>query len=233
MENNDYYLEQRDKLLRNHRQMMAIGETMLTEKIDADFANQAIAHVTAEFDQLIPEIPYIGGKQHPMTDTLVQMTSMLALYRAIKDHLPLEENGDLTYEITVAWIERFPQLLRHLIGRYYMSGFMRQRKLKQASQSQKREYAGDFVYEVVADDSETYTWGINYLECAVVKFFAAQGADKFTPYMCRLDFLMFPAMGITLQRSGTVARGCDYCDFRFKWGGKNAAKESTGLLETE
>jgi hypothetical protein len=47
--------------------------------------------------------------------------------------------------------------------------------------------------------------------------------------MCRIDFLMFPALGITLKRSGTGAQGCDHCDFRFKWGGSAAKVKSTGL----
>jgi hypothetical protein len=47
--------------------------------------------------------------------------------------------------------------------------------------------------------------------------------------MCRIDFLMFPALGITLKRSGTRAQGCDHCDFRFKWGGSTAKVKSTGL----
>jgi hypothetical protein len=49
-----------------------------------------------------------------------------------------------------------------------------------------------------------------------VKFFHEQGADEFTPYMCFIDFLMFPAMGIALEREGTIAQGCGRCDFRFR-----------------
>jgi hypothetical protein len=72
------------------------------------------------------------------------------------------------------------------------------------------------VYEVVAGERPDQAWGINYLECGVVKFFHAQGADDFAPYMCLIDFLMFPAMGVTLERQGTLANGCTHCDFRFK-----------------
>ena len=65
---------------------------------------------------------------------------------------------------------------------------------------------------------------------STVKFFNDRGASELTPYMCRLDFLMFPAPGITLQRSGTRAQGCSHCDFRFKWGGSAAKARSTGLV---
>lgn len=33
--------------------------------------------------------------------------------------------------------------------------------------------------------------------------------------MCELDYLMFPALGIELKRTGTIAQGCTHCDFRF------------------
>ena len=72
---------------------------------------------------------------------------------------------------------------------------------------------------VPGQPGESFEWGLNYHECGVVKFFAAQDADAFTPYMCVMDYLLFPAMGVGLQRTGTIAHGCTHCDFRFKHGG--------------
>jgi hypothetical protein len=142
--------------------------------------------------------------------------------------MAVDEIGELAYQMAVTWIERYPKIFRHLIGRYYLSGFMQRRKQRQAELSQAKTYPGDFVFEYVAGDGEGFDWGINYLECAIVKFFAEQGAGELTPHMCRIDFLMFPALGITLQRSGTRAHGCSHCDFRFTWGGSAAAGNSNG-----
>lgn len=141
----DYYLKQSDKLLGRHRQMMAIGEPLLAERFNAEVAADLIQDAVSEFKGLLPVIPYIGGKKNPMTDTLVQMTSMLALYRTLKEHMPVEEIGELAYQMALAWIKQYPRLFRYLIGRYYMSGYMQRRKQKQAAVSQEQNYPGDFV----------------------------------------------------------------------------------------
>jgi len=212
----EYYTKQRHKLLKNHHKMMRIGQPIIAEKYGKALAETAVAESTTEFEQLIPQIPYIGGAANSMTDTLVEMTSLLALYRFLKQNgKPVAEIGDLFYEIAQAKVNHFPQWLRHLIGRFYLSRWNFRRLQKRAAVSQQRQYPDDFVIEPVpANDSDTLQ-GINYLECGIVKFFARQGAAELTPHMCRIDFLLFPAMGIQLKRTGTIAQGCTHCDFRF------------------
>ncbi len=212
----DYYMKQRPKLLKDHRKMMAIGQPIIQAKYGQALAETAVAKSAVEFEKLIPQIPYIGGAANSMTDTLVQMTSLLALYRVLKREGKLvAEIGDLFYEMAQAQVNRFPQWLRHLIGRFYMSRWNFRRLQKRAAVSQQRHYPGDFVIELVPSQDSQSLQGINYLECGIVKFFAQQGATKLTPHMCRIDFLLFPAMGISLNRTGTLAQGCTRCDFRF------------------
>jgi hypothetical protein len=207
--------------------MMAIGQHIIQEKYGKVLAETAVTQSTIEFEKLIPQIPYIGGSTNSMTDTLVQMTSLLALYRVLKrEGKPVAEIGNLFYEIAQAQVNRFPQWLRYLIGRFYLSRWNVRRLQKRAAVSQQRQYPGDFVIELVpADDSKTFQ-GINYLECGVVKFFAQQGAAELAPHMCRIDYLLFPAIGIQLNRTGTIAQGCTHCDFRFEKTRKRAEKNS-------
>ncbi|MFN8371962.1 MAG: L-2-amino-thiazoline-4-carboxylic acid hydrolase [Anaerolineae bacterium] len=213
----DYYLAQKDRLLKNHDKLLALGTAQFVARWGEAEAQHIIAQTRAEFERLIPQIPYIGGKENSFTDTIEQMTSLLALYRTLKARgTPLDEIGQLSHHMAQAWIDQFPALARSIIGRFYMSRWWRKRTEKKALDSQRREYAGAFVYEVLPGDGENYQWGVNYLECGVVKYFHAQSADEFTPYMCVIDFLMFPAMGIELKRQGTIANGCTHCDFRFQ-----------------
>jgi len=211
-----YYTKQRHKLLKNHHKMMMLGKPLMQDRYGQQLAETAVTDSTTEFEKLIPQMPYIGGAANSMTDTLVQMTSLLALYRVLKrEGRPVAEIGDLFYEMAQAQVNRFPQWLRHLIGRFYLSRWNFRRLRKRAAVSQQRLYPGDFVIELVpANDGQTLQ-GINYLECGIVKFFAQQGAAELTPHMCRIDFLLFPAMGIQLKRTGTIAQGCTHCDFRF------------------
>lgn len=212
-----FYTQQRRKLLKNHRKMMMLGKPLMQARYGQRLAETAVTESIIEFDKLLPHIPYIGGSANSMTDTLVQMTSLLALYRVLKrEGKPVTEIGDLFYAMAQAQVNRFPRRLRHLIGRFYLSRWNLRRLRKRAAVSRQRKYPGDFVIELVpANDSQTLQ-GINYLECGIVKFFAQQGAAELTPHMCRLDFLLFPAMGIHLKRTGTIAQGCTRCDFRFE-----------------
>lgn len=204
-------------LLKGHDQLINVGLPLLEASYGSSLAQQIEAEARWAFETLIPHIPDIGGSANPLTDTLVQMTSLLALYQVMNARgIPVAEVGDLVQRMAAAWVERYPAFARRMIGRLYMTQFWRRRTRTLAEASQTRQFAGNFVYEVVDGDGTAYDWGINYHECGVVKFFHMQGADEFTPYMCLIDYLMFPAMGVHLERHGTIANGCTHCDFRFK-----------------
>ena len=204
------------KLLKNHNKMMEIGRPFMVERYGEVIADQVVADSLIEYEKLIPQLPDIGGKDNDLTDTLVQTARALALYRVMSKRGETAVSiSNLVRNITQAWINRYPKITRNLIGRFYLSGMWQKQKRKKAAVSQTRQYPQDFVYEFVEGDGENFEWGINYTECGVVKFFHEQGADEFTPYMCELDYLMFPALGIELKRTGTIAQGCSHCDFRF------------------
>jgi hypothetical protein len=85
---------------------------------------------------------------------------------------------------------------------------------KAARRSQARRYPGDWVFEVVHGDGESFDFGVDMTECGIVKFFHSQGADEVVPYLCELDYIGAETMGVGLQRTKTLAWGCDRCDFR-------------------
>jgi hypothetical protein len=216
MDERGYYERQWKRLVKNHWKMMELGRPILAGRYGDEVALAAVEGSAVEFEGLIPEIPYIGGQENPLTDTLVQMTSMLALYRVLKAHdKPVTEIGEIVYEMGQRWTEQLPAFARQLIGRLYMSQFWRRRTRRKAAVSQQRDFLDNFVFEVVEGGGEAFEWGINYMECGVVKFFERQQAAELSPYMCQLDFLMFQALGLKLQRQGTIAQGCSHCDFRF------------------
>lgn len=215
MDTSNYYTQRQDKLVRNHKKIMSLGQGLLTERYGRDMAVKITHDALEAFRALFPQIPFIGGGKNPLTDTLIQISTMLCLYRALKSRgRPVEEAGELARLMSRKWIAQQPRPFMNLIGKLYMTKFWRKRTKRNAAISQKREYPMNFVYEVVEGGRE-YEWGVNYLECAIVKFFKQQGAEEFTPYMCEIDNLMFPAMGVKLIRTGTIAQGCTHCDFRF------------------
>jgi hypothetical protein len=220
MPNPDTYTSaQRLKMRKIHAEMMALGRPPLTARFGAELAGQMLETTTPEFERLIPEIPYVGGSANSFTELMIQSASLLALYRVLQQHgQTTEEIGAVVRRMAEDWASRYPRPVRALLGRLYLSRFWRERTRRKAQASQQRHYPGEFVYEVVEPNGHEFEWGVNYLECGVVKFFKAQNAQPLTPYMCILDYLLFPSIGIDLQRTQTLAQGCTHCDFRFRRG---------------
>jgi hypothetical protein len=225
----DYYLAHKSRLLKQHAKLMAFATDRLRARYGEATTGAIMLEVQQAFEDLIPAIPYIGGGANPFTGTLIRTASIVALYRVLQRRgACIEQTGELVSQMAELWVRRYPAVVRKLIGRLYMSRWWRRRMCKQALASQSHRYRGDFVYEVVEGDGTEFDWGIDYLECGIVKFCHVQGADELAPYLCRMDELLFPALGITLQRRGTLAQGCPRCDFRFRCGGQASTPLSTG-----
>jgi hypothetical protein len=214
-----YYLENRQKLLAEHRKMAKAGQAFAAERYGDSFANILLPESLVEFEKLIPELPYIGGKHNPLTGNLVSSAGALAVYRVMQRHgKRVDETGELLYRLMEAWIRRYPRFVRHLMGRYYLSRFSQRQSKKRSALSQQRRYPANWVRIHVDGDGQTFEWGVDYLECGIVKFLRSQDADELAPYLCQLDYALYGALGIALTRTKTLADGDEKCDFRFKWG---------------
>jgi hypothetical protein len=104
------------------------------------------------------------------------------------------------------------------------------RMLKRAAAaSQRREYPEGFVFHFVEGKGEAVDFGIDYTECAIVKFFKAQGADEFTRYVCLFDYPHSRLSGTGLVRTMTLAEGAEKCDFRFRIGAEPENRQKTRM----
>ncbi|NOH02149.1 MAG: L-2-amino-thiazoline-4-carboxylic acid hydrolase [Chloroflexi bacterium] len=212
----DFYFRNKRTFLKQHREIMRLGRGLMESRYGVEKAGEVIRRSEVRYEALLAEMPYIGGWDNSLTDTLTQVGSMLALYFVLKEEgKSTEEIGELVHRIADKKVETMPRWLRSLLGKLYTSGLWRKRTMKKALVSQKKQFPGNFVFEVVEGKPGEYEWGINYLECAIAKFFHQQGADEFTPYMCYVDYILFPGMGVELKRTGTIGQGCSHCDFRF------------------
>ncbi len=167
-----------------------------------------------EYERLIPQLPYIGGRRNPLTPILIAAAMFLALYKSLKARgMPVEEIGDVVHETVEGFYHSLPRGLMHLAGRFQSTAGARRKAREMAAESQRRQYAGDWVYRIA--DDEAFEWGVNYVECGILKFFRQQGGEEFVPYMCRLDFLASEWFDWGLARTTTLAEGGERCDFRF------------------
>jgi len=161
---------------------------------------------------LIPQIPYIGGDDNPLTHHLIRATTTLALYRAMQAHgSTARETGGVIYEAVVRALSSLP----FSPSEPPTAAFIRNKR-EQARKSQERRYRDDWVWEFVEGDGEAFDYGYDFYECAVKKYYEAQGATELLPYFCFLDFVTTRAHGQVLMRTTTLAEGGEKCDFRLR-----------------
>jgi len=186
---------------------------LLSERYGEAFASEVLADARDRFGALIPHIPYIGGDENHLTHALVESVEILALFRAMEaaGKTPAE-TGKVLYDA----ILRLPPPPPIPPDQLLSAAELMQRRRQRAERSQERRYPADFVYEFVAGDGETFDYGYDFRECASEKFYRAQEALAFLPYYCLLDFPKSERGGLSLTRRGTLAEGCQKCDFRFK-----------------
>jgi hypothetical protein len=210
----DYYTSQSRKLLDQLDKFLTQSRALLTERYGKVQAATMHREILDEYGQLIPDLPYIG-RGNIFTGNLVQSAWALALYRVIGRHDgSLEEASEIIHRAMEVKVNRIPAFLRRLKGNFRLSRWAVRMMQKAARRSQKREYPGDWVFEVVKGDGETFDVGMDVTECGIVKFLHAQGADELTPHLCNLDYLVYQATGVELRRTMTLSWGCEKCDFR-------------------
>jgi hypothetical protein len=216
---NTYYLVRKQQLMREFYQAMKNAQQVLISRYGPTQAESIIQQTRQEFESMLFRLPYIGGDTNPLTDTLIQSAQFLALYRVLQSYgKPVEEAGEVCYLMTETALCNSPRVLVRLSGKNRFNRLSVGQLKQHAIRSQEREYAGDWVYQVVDGDGTDFDYGIDYTECAICKLYHAEGADDLAPYICLLDYPVSKALGTGMTRTTTLAGGAECCDFRFKAG---------------
>jgi hypothetical protein len=195
----------------------------LRSSFAAEFGEHLADEITnqsgAEFQKILPQIPYIGGLQNPFTPILYVSGGMLAISRVMKANGKTAEEMFVVFHKAIDRLYRFlPNVVMRLFGRVFLSrhggiGVLR----RIATRSQKRLYPEDWVFTVVEGDGENFNWKLEYTECAVIKFWMKQGANDLMPYCNFGDMAMSRALGLGMQ-SATLGEGCESCVAELKYG---------------
>ena len=219
----NYYLKRKPKLLRKFDQLARAMHQVLASYYGEEEAAGIVHAVRCEYESLVPELPYIGGRKNSLSDSLEGTAASLVLYKVMKAR---GENtadiGRIHQEIIETHLYSLPRWRFWMVGKIVSTGtgqrIFKHILRKRASESQQRHYAADFVFNVVEGEEGDFNFGIDYTECAIVKFFHSQGADEFTPYVCLYDYPLSRLIGTGLRRTMTLAEGEPKCDFRFRIG---------------
>jgi hypothetical protein len=196
----------------------------------ASVADAALADARRELDLLLPCVPYIGGWRNAFTPVMVINAWMFALYRAMKSRgKSAEDVVRVCAEVSDEYLRSLPGFVLRAIGRLAFFPPVRRFFEKQARRSQERRYPGDFVYEArVSADGEL---SLVFEECAVNKFYDAEGARDLKPYCNFFDVTYSRLMNMGVDARETIGLGCEKCSLRYKHGRETVVPESLrGIL---
>ena len=212
----NWYLQNRPRIMREVKFAFRHHRRLLAKAYGKDAGKAIASEAMQRFEVLLPDIPYIGGDENPLTKNLYLTAAMLAMYRSLREHgESVEGAARLIYLGASRFFSSFPSwlLLRWQGRRNFSRKRMNQRR-HDAAISQERRYPDDWVFEFVEGDGQTFEYGVDHLECGIVKYLSREGAPELAPYLCWLDYPVFAAMRMKLVRTETLAQGGRRCDFR-------------------
>jgi hypothetical protein len=190
---------------------------VLVERDGADFADDVIDAARSEYHLVLPEVPDIGGARNAFQPVMTVNGWLVALHRALAARgRKASESIAVSQEVFDRWLRKLPDFALRGIGRLLLSPPVRAYFERQAARSQERRYAEDFVWRVErADDGEV---SFIFDECAVNKWYDAQGLRELKPYCNFVDVTYSRLMGMGIDASETIGLGCPQCTLRYKHG---------------
>lgn len=231
-----YYSSRKGVLLKDFDRTSEMVKDWVIARYGKEFASTLHKGVRHEYEALIPEIPYIKGLRAKALNLFLLGTAQeLAVYKAMKNYGKSPAAAwELCHQALRLRVAEIPRWKRWFLRRFMFSGLLRKIVKSRARRQQKVRF-GDFEVEYVVGEGNDFDWGVNYLQCGNHSFAIKHGGEAFAPYICMSDIALSDAMGWGLNRTQTIADGCNYCDFRFKKGAATQISSKTpevqGVIE--
>ncbi len=214
-----YYLSEKTKLLKGFDRASGWFRPYMVDQYSEEAFDEVIAAARKEYENLIPQIPYIGGSKVHMTSDLLESVMMLAYLRAFHAHgMTVEESREIIFQSLKTRINQYPKFIVKILGRMTFTRFYLRNLQAQAKESKKREYPAGFVFDLILGDGNEFDWGLDFSECGICKFYQAQNASEFLRLVCPIDYVLSDAFGYGLVRTQTLAEGADRWNPRMKRG---------------
>ncbi len=225
-----YYTLQKAKLIEDFDMVIELGPKVSTKALGETLTSKVFMEMRKEYENIIPEIPYIGGKENEIsTSQLINLAQNLAIYRIlVKKGKNIEEIGQFIYDMLDASFNMYPQIVMSVWGYFEFHVGWSEKIRKYAEMSQRRRYPTDFVYTFIEGDGKELYYGVDMFECAVQKFLRKQNAEELVPYICAIDYALSSRFNRGLIRTKTLVES-DFCDFRYGIDRKTRIKLPPGL----
>ena len=217
----DYYVSKQMRLMNVFDFMFRPLKAKLTTYYGEQYAQDIVIQSRLNFEELIPQLPYVGGMKNYYTPILLVNGLIIAMYRA------MAESGKTAEDVVRIWAEaaddlfaKIPSWMASLGGRALLSKPVVRGFKIQTILSQERRYPEDWVYELLDGGGEEFDVGFEFSECAVIKLYQAMDTMELAPYCNFADVTYSHYLGIGLDGSETLGMGCDRCRMLFKRGGE-------------
>ena len=215
----DYYMKNKAKLTIQFDKLLHISKELLQKRFSEPELEEIFKQMRNEYEKMIPEIPYIGGKKNSFTALLVDSVAIVPFFHILEiKGLTYSEIGEFTYEL---WEKIYKRRVNKLektgqnpVDQYFNDTFINFNKIL-AKTSQLKKYPDDFVMEFVEGDGKTFDYGYTFTECGICKFLKKLGAEKYVPLLCLGDFAQGNVFGFGFTRTQTIGNGDPICDHRF------------------
>lgn len=215
----DYYVSKQALLLRLFDKLMVRVVRSLRRDYGDEFTDKVVPEMRERFEEIIPEIPYLGGMKNVFTEIIILNGMLVAIHQVLREHgCDVVETISLYCEVSNDMFEALPQPLLRAGGRLMLSKPAKWLFERQVARSQKHQYPEDWVYTYVEGDGQTFDHGLKFTECAVIKFYETQDVQELTPYCDFFDVIMGRAMKMGCVCDPHLGSGGEVCFFQYKWG---------------
>ncbi len=215
----DFYVKKKSKFIKSFDERLAVVNEVLGKKFDNNKCEELINQMRAEFEGILPHIPYIGGQKNPLTLILVKCMSDLAVFRTLeKIGFSFGEIGVFHYNYILEVNKNRKKALEQA-GRdpsqYPFDPVYMDYQKKLTEETQLRLYPDDWVMDFVEGDGENFEWGWDITACGVQKGYKKLGAEKYLPFICLGDHYEAEGLGFGFTRTETLGFGAEKCTHRF------------------
>ena len=109
MSQENWYLKNKKRILREINFAIPHYKKFIAQEYGMELANSVVAETIQRFEDLLPDLPFIGGDENFLTENLYLSAAMLAMYQSLKAWgKSVEEAARLIYLGTSAFYGSFP-----------------------------------------------------------------------------------------------------------------------------
>ncbi len=189
----------------------------ISKKSNSEAANDISNEAAINFKKILPELPFVGGDDHPGTRFIVNAGHWIAFYKTmIKRGYKALDVGQMMYSIFEDQLKEVPpDELEKQKAQTFSDDYVNLMKKWADSAS---PYESDWKIDFVEGDGVGFDYGLDYRACPCFELFKIQNAKQLAPFFCLLDFPEAKQLNSGFFRTKTLALGDDICNFRHKKG---------------